>query len=62
MNAMNTGNDDRQFDYKVEFRQGRTAPTRSSQSKASSTFGRRRGKGPQLYNGIHRRRRKAITW
>lgn len=62
MNAMNTGNDDRQFDYKIEFRQTRTAPKRSSQTRASRTFGKRQGKGPQLFNGIHRRRRKSIAW
>jgi hypothetical protein len=26
------------------------------------TMGRRRGKTPQSFNGIHRRRRRKITW
>ena len=31
-------------------------------SKSGSGFGRRRGKSPQQFNGIHRRRRKNIKW
>ncbi len=25
-------------------------------------YGRRRGKGPQSFNGIHKRRRRKFTW
>ncbi len=62
MNATVTGYDDVQFDYKVEFRHGTTKNAPSRKSASSRTIGRRRGKGPQLFNGIHRRRRKSITW
>ncbi len=33
----------------------------SSSSRANRTFGRRK-KGPQQFNGIHRRRKKKIRW
>jgi hypothetical protein len=37
--------------------------TRSSNDKRQrANFGRRRGKSPQSFNGIHRRRRKKLTW
>lgn len=45
---------------KVDFRPGR--PSFGDRSKSRPHFGRSRGKGPQQYNGIHRRRRKKITW
>ncbi len=31
-------------------------------SRPKSGFGRRRGKSPEQFNGIHRRRRKQIRW
>lgn len=37
--------------------------TRSTSSKRQRTpLGRRRGKSPQSFNGIHRRRRKKLNW
>ena len=59
MNATIIGCDDRTFDYKFEFRRSGNTPSRTS---ASRTFGRRKRNSPQLFNGIHRRRRKKITW
>ncbi len=38
------------------------SPGKSKTSKSGSGFGRRRGKSPQQFNGIHRRRRKNIKW
>jgi hypothetical protein len=35
--------------------------TRGSKRQAPS-MGRRRGKAPQSFNGIHRRRRRKINW
>ena len=40
-------------------RSGRTAPNSSRRAKNDS---RRRGKAPSQHNGIHRRRKKRITW
>ena len=56
----NTYADDGNVEYSVKFRKsgGSTATKRSHQP----TFGRRRGKTPQQFNGIHRRRRKKIRW
>ncbi len=61
MNATITGQDN-SFDYKVEFRHANNVPRRKSLTSSSRSFGKRRGKGPQLFNGIHRRRRKNISW
>ena len=33
-----------------------------SSKRQRATFGRRRGKNPQSFNGIHRRRRKKLNW
>lgn len=41
-------------------------PSKSTSSGSSGnerkTYSRRRGKSPQQFNGIHRRRRKKIRW
>jgi len=34
----------------------------SSRSPRSNGFGKRRGKSPQQFNGMHRRRTKRIRW
>jgi hypothetical protein len=37
--------------------------TRSGSDKRQrAAIGRRRGKAPQSFNGIHRRRRKKLSW
>ena len=56
----NTYTDDGNVEYSVKFRtsNGSAASKRPEQP----TMGRRRGKTPQQFNGIHRRRRKKIRW
>lgn len=39
----------------------RSAPLTSTKKRAP-TYGRRRGKGPQSINGIHRRRKRKMSW
>jgi hypothetical protein len=41
-----------------------STPSKSQDSgnNRRKTYGRRRGKSPQQFNGIHRRRRKKIRW
>jgi hypothetical protein len=34
----------------------------SGSKRQRSAVGRRRGKNPQSFNGIHRRRRKKLSW
>lgn len=34
----------------------------NNHSKRRSPQGRRRGKSPQSFNGMHRRRRKKVAW
>lgn len=34
----------------------------SAAQRRRPTMGRRRGKAPQSFNGIHRRRRRKIAW
>jgi len=35
---------------------------RGGSKRQAPTMGRRRGKAPQSFNGIHRRRRRKIAW
>lgn len=59
MNYLISNFDDNESGYVVQFR-SHEAP---SESKAKRpTMGRRRGKAPQQFNGIHRRRNKKIRW
>jgi len=53
--------DEQSADYKVSYR---PAQQRSSQTAAPSgrPIGRRRGKAPVQFNGMHRRRTKKIRW
>ena len=44
------------------FQQMRGSATGNEFSKRRSPSGRRKGKGPQSFNGMHRRRRKKVTW
>lgn len=50
---------DNEMPIRFEFRS-----TNSSKPKSTNrqSFGRRRGKAPQQFNGIHRRRNKKIAW
>ena len=60
MNISVNNFDDQSFEYSVKERQeGEGRPKNRSQRQ---TFGRRRGKTPQQFNGIHRRRKKKIRW
>jgi len=40
----------------------RTAERFDSANRRKPTMGRRRGKAPQSFNGIHRRRRRKLAW
>jgi hypothetical protein len=60
MNAANSNYDEQDFDYRSpEERKKLTPPSHSRRSRDSA---RRRGKGPDQFNGIHRRRSKKINW
>ncbi len=48
-------------EHAVSFRSGSSTRSASSTSRKNQTFGRRK-KGPQQFNGIHRRRKKKIRW
>jgi hypothetical protein len=53
--------DESNAEYKVNFRTA-TTTTREASTESSRPLGRRRGKGPVQFNGIHRRRTKKIRW
>ncbi len=40
----------------------RTFERTRTAKRSTPTMGRRRGKAPQSFNGIHRRRRRKIVW
>ena len=48
-----------EFDYQVDFDRKKSTPT-AAQSR-SPRFARK-GKSPQSFNGIHRRRKKRWSW
>jgi len=51
---------DLDYDYgRMEFR---TFERFENGHRRRPTMGRRRGKAPQSFNGIHRRRRRKIMW
>ena len=64
MNAAVTNYDTIDFEFRSEAGTSNTgrrkAPSRSSNNRPS--FGRKRGKHPQQLNGMHRRRKKKISW
>jgi hypothetical protein len=62
MNYLINDMDDAQPVYEVKFRTASAASTRSADHGNRRSFGRRRGKSPQQFNGIHRRRNKKIRW
>jgi hypothetical protein len=48
------------FDYGTD--NFRSVERVGSSKRNRPTMGRRRGKAPQSFNGLHRRRRRKITW
>lgn len=48
-------------ELKIKFRTAADDTVGRSRSRTSA-FGRRRGKSPQQFNGIHRRRNKKMSW
>lgn len=67
MNASQSYYGDEEFTYRVDGASadrnsaGRSG-NRPSSARRSKTESRRRGKSPSQHNGIHRRRKKRITW
>jgi hypothetical protein len=60
MNAAISNYDEQDFEYRNrEKRQKLTPPSHARRSRHSA---RRRGKSPDQFNGIHRRRSKKISW
>lgn len=49
-----------EFDYQVDFK--RPTSSQSTTPRARSPRYARKGKGPQSFNGIHRRRKKRWSW
>lgn len=49
------------MEYAVHCREKSASAPKASRSERH-TFGRRRAKTPQQFNGMHRRRRKKLTW
>ena len=60
MNAAISNYEEHDFNYRSrEKSQKLTPPSHSRRSRHSA---RRRAKGPEQFNGIHRRRTKKIAW
>lgn len=57
-------NDLEAFEYQVDAREtGYSKKARpNAEKKATPAMGRKRGKTPQSFNGIHRRRRRKVAW
>jgi hypothetical protein len=49
-------------DLDYSFEGFRTIERFAESQRRRPQMGRRRGKAPQSFNGIHRRRRRKITW
>ena len=64
MNAAMTQYDDEGPEYRVEDRRSnhRDAARDEMARSQQASYRRSRGRSPQQYNGIHRRRRKRISW
>jgi hypothetical protein len=60
MNASISNNDDNDFEYRSRENLKKTTPP--SHTRRSRHSARRRGKAPEQFNGIHRRRSKKINW
>jgi len=60
MNVAITNYEDQAISYSVK---ARVAPAIDRPKKSNQpTYGRRRGKNPTSFNGIHRRRNKRTAW
>jgi hypothetical protein len=51
-----------ELDYGYGAENFRTAERIEGSHRRRSPMGRRRGKAPQSFNGIHRRRRRKMAW
>ena len=60
MNAAMTTYEDQAINYRVKSRNFVSPPL--TQRSSRPTHGRRRGKTPTSFNGIHRRRNKRTGW
>jgi hypothetical protein len=60
MNAAISNYEDNDFSYRSREKSKKLTPP--SHSRRSSNSARRRGKSPEQFNGIHRRRSKKINW
>ncbi len=54
--------DDSESTYSVHFRKNSDGSADKTARSSRPIMGRRRGKSPQQFNGMHRRRRKKIRW
>ena len=55
--SLNGSSKGRDFDYQANYSRGGKEKPRRSRPKYS-----RQGKAPAMYNGIHRRRKRKISW
>jgi hypothetical protein len=60
MNAANSNYDEQDFNYRSREQNSKATPP--SHARRSRHSARRRGKAPEQFNGIHRRRSKKINW
>ncbi len=62
MNIAKTNYEELMSEWSSETNFEKRESSSSKTSRPKSGFGRRRGKNPEQFNGIHRRRRKQIRW
>jgi hypothetical protein len=62
MNYLINDFEDSQETFSVKFRNVPAPNADTGERSSRKTFGRRRGRAPQQFNGIHRRRNKKIRW
>jgi hypothetical protein len=60
MNASISNYDEQEFQYRAREVSNKLTPP--SHARRSRNSARRRGKSPEQFNGIHRRRSKKINW
>lgn len=61
MNAAISNFDDNEFSYRSREKQTKSKEV-PNHSRRSSASARRRGKAPEQFNGMHRRRRRKLSW
>ena len=61
MNAAITRYEDQEFSYSVKARP-KTGINRPQRTTNRPSYGRRRGKSPTSFNGMHRRRQRKLRW